>query len=79
MDNVNNTLDKICVQLLAEVDAAHARIMTLSISAEPWRYAVMDGEWARIDSYVRWMVERGMISDFNRRMTPEMIRLALRG
>jgi hypothetical protein len=79
MDNVNNALDKILGKLLAEVDAAHERIMSLSTSEELWRFAVMDGEWARIDSCVHWMVERGMISDFNRRMTPEMIRFALQG
>lgn len=77
MDNVNNVLDRIQGQLIREVDRAYENIMALSETELPWRYAVMDAEWAKIDSCVHWLVNRDRISDFNHRMTPEMIRNAI--
>ncbi len=78
MPNIRNACDKIVGQLLREIDSSYNRIMVLSESQDIWRYAVIDAEWAKIDSCVQWMVDRGVLSDFNRRMTPDMIRAMLK-
>ncbi len=79
MENVNNAVDKVLGQMLREIDSSYSRIMALSESLDIWRYAVIDAEWAKIDSCVQWIVDRNRLSDFNRRMTPDMIRAMLKG
>jgi hypothetical protein len=64
--------------LMKEISIADARISLLVESKDLWKYALIDGEHAKINSLVGWMAERGVIDAYNRGMTPDEIRQRIR-